>query len=253
MTKEKLFGISKSKDLFTTSSRLAPYCVKLVLKTNITANQINIFCFLFIFIIAPFIAFGNYWVTLIGALLLQLIIVLDFSDGGIARAKKMVTLEGEYYSELQHTFIPPVLMIALSIKTYLYFNNPWWLFVGSIIILTMYMTIFSRVAKDSVALNHQLDKNKNVKAKPDLNIITGDTREGMKENYIFYKAKKHKILGNILFLVNSFSHILTTMLILAIFDVMHYAFFFYAIFYISVMVIKVYIEMKRGMMGYVFE
>lgn len=257
MSKKSLKSIKKYhfffSDIFIISSRLAPYVTKLLLHTPITANQVSFFSFVFVFIPATLIAFGNYWLVVLGALLLQVPIILDESDGAIARIRGTTNKFGGYYCSFLHDFTPSILIATLSIKSYMFFGNPWWLIVGLITVIAMFLTLYSRIIKDKIAIECQIKNNKKIKSDQELNILHIGTRTETKSNYLFCKANKFKFITNFIYFFNTFSHLNAIILLLAICNLLQYAIIFYAPFYISIAIVKVSIEVKKGMGDYVFK
>ncbi len=257
MDKKSLKYIKKyhggCRGIFLVSTRLAPYITKLLLYTPITANQISFFSFVFVFIPAALIAFGNYWLIVLGALLLQVSVISDEIDGAVARIKKTTNQFGGYYCTFVHDFIPPILMIALSINSYRFFNNPLFLVIGLIIPVAMFLTIYSRIIKDYVAIEYQIKHNKKIKSSQDLALLKVGELEDLKDKQLFCKADKFKFVTNFIYFFNTFCHLNAIMLLLAIFDLIHYAIIFYAPFYILIAIVKVSLEVKKGMKDYKFE
>ncbi len=250
--------------IVATVDYLAPYVTKLLLffYPKITANQVTFFSFLFVFIPAPLIALGNYWMVLLGAFLLQFLIVLDCSDGAIARIKKTMAQFGGYYAGFVHDFIPPILMIALSINSYRFFDNPWLLVVGSITVVAMFLTNYGRIAKDRVAVKYMLRHGKILKSdqkfewisvKGNEDELQFKTKTQSTGSYVENIIGRFKSVSRIIRVFNSFSNLFFIILLLAVFNLTHYAILFYAPFYVLIFFVKVYIEVKKGMSEYRFE
>ncbi len=228
--------VTPNKDVFVVFSNLmAPLFVKFFLYIPITANQVSLINFLLVFVNASLISTGNYWITFLGCFLLQLHIILDYSDGPIARLKKTSnSLLGEFHESLFHYFVPPVLMLALGVNSYMHFSNPFFIFLGGI---TSFLMLFAQqlsLSKDSLAFIYLRETGKRV------------LLEAKKKNEISSMQRK-------LNFVNSFSHIMGFLLILAILDVIHYAIIFYSIFYLVIAILKLYFEIKNGFSYYKFK
>ncbi|MDA1196498.1 MAG: CDP-alcohol phosphatidyltransferase family protein [Nanoarchaeota archaeon] len=95
-----------------------PICrpmVPLIAKTPITANQlslVNIFFTLYGFFL---FAQGR---TIFGSVILQLSLILDSTDGNLARFKKETSSYGIYLERVWHNSISPFLFVGLGIHFY---------------------------------------------------------------------------------------------------------------------------------------
>ena len=70
-------------------SRLATPLIQLFLKTSITANQITVLWVILGIFSCYLFTFGKYWSSIIGCLLIQLHMLLDYVDGPVARVKRL--------------------------------------------------------------------------------------------------------------------------------------------------------------------
>lgn len=64
--------------------------------TSITPNQLTIIGFILGMLSAFFFSVGSYWCLIIGLLAYQICIILDYSDGALARFKNMTSSLGEW-------------------------------------------------------------------------------------------------------------------------------------------------------------
>ncbi|MBU0628867.1 MAG: CDP-alcohol phosphatidyltransferase family protein [Nanoarchaeota archaeon] len=260
----KEYHRKKPKNIFLLSSYFAPYLTKLLLHTSITANQVTFFSFLFSFIAVPLIAFGDYKWTIIGSVLLQFILIMDASDGAIARIRKTTGKFSAYYGGFMHDFIPIFLIIAMSIKSYIFFDNYMFFIAGMITITAMFLTGYSRFYKDRVAVKYMLRYGKKLVSDqvvdvlpnpvmPNEDALQDKTKTKSNVGFIEKNVKRFRFMEKIIFFFNSFSHLLAFVLMLSVFNILHYALFFYAPFYIIICILKVYVEVKKGLNEYVFE
>lgn len=98
--------------------------------TNITPNQVTIIATIIGIIAAFFFIPGKHYLNVIGALLLQLSLVLDYSDGAIARKKKMVSNRGLWYDSNFDIFVDAIVLSFISIGTFYSTGLLWPLFAG---------------------------------------------------------------------------------------------------------------------------
>lgn len=94
------------------------YITKLFLYTPITANQLTIGSTLFAAIAILLVATGNFWYTLLGAIFLNLFLILDVVDGTIARVRNTVSKLGLYYEFISHGFLTPFFFVGLTFGVY---------------------------------------------------------------------------------------------------------------------------------------
>ncbi|GEM_PF-6898383 len=97
------------------------YLTWLFVKTNIRAEQV---CFLWIvssFIGGVLYFFGNYWLSLLGLAFFHLGMILDCSDGEVARYRKKCTIRGPYLDLVGHTIVNPTILLGAGIYSY---KNP---------------------------------------------------------------------------------------------------------------------------------
>jgi len=97
------------------------YLTYVFLKLNISANQATYFSIFIGFIGCGFIVSGNYSFRIIGALLMNLWIILDCVDGNIARFKKTFSKYGEFIDALNGYLMNALLFISVGIGA---FNCP---------------------------------------------------------------------------------------------------------------------------------
>ncbi len=71
-----------------------------LLKLGVSANQASFSSMTLGIIGAVLIAIGNFWAILLGAILMQLWLILDKTDGVIARFRKVANKFGEFFEEL---------------------------------------------------------------------------------------------------------------------------------------------------------
>lgn len=98
--------------------RISIYITKLFLKTSISANQVTLLDFIFGFIGAIFLFFGDPLYALIGALFLELFSIFDFVDGEVARYRKSRTTFSEFFQDLAHPLVEPLTYLALGFGLY---------------------------------------------------------------------------------------------------------------------------------------
>ncbi len=112
---------------------IAPYFVKLFLYTPITANQLTLLSYLLYILSAFFIATNQHMI--LALILLQVVILLDYIDGALARVKKQTSFLGLYLEYIFHETGPAFIFFALGSYLYKTLNSPLYLYLGALIIL----------------------------------------------------------------------------------------------------------------------
>lgn len=137
--------------------RVSIYLTKFFLYTPITGNQVTVLWCIIGITAGILFSVGNYRYSIIGALLLQLLYVLDGTDGEVARYKGTCSLKGEYIDQLCHNIAYPSIFIGISFGVYVNFHSIWAFIFGfsaSIFILQMWLVelerfkIFNNVRKE---------------------------------------------------------------------------------------------------------
>lgn len=85
------------------------------LKTKISANQISILAIAFGIIAAILIIVGNFWQILLGAILMQIWLILDKTDGIIARYRKTESLFGKFLEEFSGSLIAALFFSSIGV------------------------------------------------------------------------------------------------------------------------------------------
>jgi len=99
-------------------------------KTKITPNQITTFMiFLGCFACLLFVNI-DYWI--LGALLLNIYVILDHVDGDLARAKNILSEKGYFLDRVSHTLMRGLLPLAMSIGLWRHYNESYILIIGII-------------------------------------------------------------------------------------------------------------------------
>jgi phosphatidylglycerophosphate synthase len=93
---------------------LAPFFVRI----RISANQISWLSFLMGIAGSFFIAVGNFWLILFGAILMQIWLILDKTDGIVARMKNRTTKFGEFFEELNGSLTAVLFFFSTGVAAF---------------------------------------------------------------------------------------------------------------------------------------
>ena len=132
-TKKKYY---KKEELYNTLlRRLSTPLLKLILKTNLTANQISIFwIILYISVILLFLK-GTHELVITAVVLKIIADIFDMLNGGIARCKdypKKKLAKGDYMENITHHIIRPYMIFAIAVGLFLSSKEIIILILGSI-------------------------------------------------------------------------------------------------------------------------
>ena len=123
---------------------LSFYFVKLLLYTNISANQVTLISITIGVCASVLFLFRNVWVSFVGALFLFLWYIGECCDGSIARYRNVVegkplTKLGRYIDWANVRIVTNALFICITIRSYNYTKNMALLFICLYIIVIFFM------------------------------------------------------------------------------------------------------------------
>ena len=104
--------------------RISIYITKLLLHTPITGNQVTLLWILLGVASGILFSFGNYWYSIVAALLINLSEELDYVDGEVARYRGTSSPLGHYLDILGHIIVYPTLFMGIAYGIYNNFHNP---------------------------------------------------------------------------------------------------------------------------------
>jgi len=202
----------------------------------ILTNQVTMFNILFIII--PFLLFakGGYLFGLLGTIALFFNLILDCFDGSLARFRNAKSLSGRYLEQMFHVISVPMIMFGLSIFSFKHFGNVIILYMGTLTAMSIFISVLSRVKKDSILYIQSLKDKKLIKSK---NIIVSIRNEESKD------PLKRLVLAFI-YTFSSIGHQYIVLFLTALLGYLHYAIFFYFPFYVLILFGKFYLEIKKG-------
>lgn len=91
------------------------YITRLLLATRVTPNQVTLGSIFLGLVGCWFMLQFEWYLKLIGLFLLYLNILADKVDGEIARYKKIYSLRGIFWDEINHLVIPPIFWFSLTL------------------------------------------------------------------------------------------------------------------------------------------
>ena len=96
--------------------RISPYLTRLLLRTSITANGVTWLMIAAGLAAAAVLSVPGVWTAVAAVLLIQLQIVLDCSDGELARWRGQASVAGVYLDRIGHWLTEAALPVALGVR-----------------------------------------------------------------------------------------------------------------------------------------
>jgi len=96
--------------------RLSPYLTRLVLRTPLSANGVTALMIPAGLLAALCLTFDGIWTAVLAVLLIQLQLLLDCSDGEVARWRKQFSPVGVYVDQLAHYSTEAAIPAALGVR-----------------------------------------------------------------------------------------------------------------------------------------
>jgi len=91
---------------------------RLLVKTKITPNQITWFWGWMLVVSSLLFLTGNLWLYILGAVGWMVFISMDYTDGHVARYKKMFSKRGMFFDTMCHRITWPLLFLCIGIGLY---------------------------------------------------------------------------------------------------------------------------------------
>ena len=96
--------------------RLSPYLTRLILRTPLSANGVTALMIPAGLLAALCLTFDGIWTAVLAVLLIQLQLLLDCSDGEVARWRKQFSPVGVYVDQLAHYSTEAAIPAALGVR-----------------------------------------------------------------------------------------------------------------------------------------
>ena len=132
-----------------TSIRLS----KVLVRFNITPNQISFFSFILSMIAAGLFTLGNYWFLALGGIVAQFASIVDGSDGEVARLKYLASAYGGWFDAVLDRYADAFLLFGLTWYVYIQNLSPWALGIGFLAIIGSFMLSYTADKYDKLMKN----------------------------------------------------------------------------------------------------
>ena len=127
-------------------SRVFTYII-IKLDKKATPNQVSVLSFLLAIFSCILFLHSEYWIRIIGVILLQISFALDCSDGEIARIKNMSSKFGAWFDSISDRIKEIFMFSALTYLSYIEFQEIYVLLIGAGAIILWLLIGFLREAK----------------------------------------------------------------------------------------------------------
>ncbi|MEX0895728.1 MAG: CDP-alcohol phosphatidyltransferase family protein [Patescibacteria group bacterium] len=133
--------------------KISIYFTWFFLKTGISPNQITGLAFIMGCIGLSLMIFLKSWVFFLGFICFQLYIILDSSDGEVARFLSLKSDLGAFFDKLLHIIMKSGIFISLGIGLFILSENAFHLAIG---LVTAYLSLLSSTFYHLLPVNTQI-------------------------------------------------------------------------------------------------
>jgi len=120
------------------------YLTRCFITLKVSANQVTLASLVVGLVLAVLIGLGNPLLMLIAGILLCLFLILDCSDGEIARYHNKQSYTGFYFDRIITTFIYPAMFFAAGISIFKYTGNIWDIIIAMVAASSFLLVRISR-------------------------------------------------------------------------------------------------------------
>jgi len=119
----EIYPIEKEKENKATiweyyfARKIAFLIAPIILKTKTSANQVSVLAIIIGITAATLMALGDFWLILLGAIFMQVWLILDKTDGLIARCRKMESPFGKFLDELDGAIVAALFFSSIGVAS----------------------------------------------------------------------------------------------------------------------------------------
>lgn len=113
------------------SSKFSIYFSFFFLKLKLSADQVTIIFFLIGLVGALLFTFNSIILSVIAYIMFRLHIIIDMSDGDVARFNQSYSIRGAYWDAIIHSIVNPLYYVFISYSFYVQFDNDIFLILGA--------------------------------------------------------------------------------------------------------------------------
>ena len=208
------------------SSKFSIYFSYIFIKLRFTADQVTIIFFLIGLFGVFSYGFNSLSLSILGYMLFRLHIIIDMSDGDVARFNQSFSIRGAYWDAVIHAILNPLYYIFICFSFYLQFDNNLFIVIGALLGLSssVLMSVKNNYFKAMLSNGMSLTKNvvldspvekkpnikKNIKYKSIYFLSEILSIEGFIFLAVFVRLFDKELFAYILLFIYLFSNILIT-------------------------------------------
>lgn len=113
------------------ASKFSIYFSYFFIRLKFSADQVTIMFFLIGLLGSVFYSFNSLVYTILGYVLFRLHIIIDMSDGDVARFNKSFSIRGAYWDAVIHSIVNPLYYVSISYSFFIQFDNEIFLILGA--------------------------------------------------------------------------------------------------------------------------
>ena len=110
--------------------RISPYATWFFIQLGVKPNLVTVFTLLFGIGSGILLAAGSRGFSLLGVIALQIMYILDCSDGELARVTRRFSVEGEYLDKISHYLIDITVITGFTLGVYSYWDYRIFLYIA---------------------------------------------------------------------------------------------------------------------------
>lgn len=114
------------------ASKFSIYFSYFFLKLRFSADQVTIIFFVVGLLGSFLYSFDSLILSVLGYAMFRLHIIIDMSDGDVARFNKSYSIRGAYWDAVIHSIVNPLYYVFISYSFYLQFNNENFMILGAL-------------------------------------------------------------------------------------------------------------------------
>ena len=143
------------------SSKFSIYLSYVFIKLRFTADQVTIIFFLVGLLGVFSFGLNSLPLSILGYLLFRLHIIIDMSDGDVARFNQSFSIRGAYWDAVIHSILNPLYYIFICFSFYIQFDNVLFILIGpllglsSSVLMAVKNNYFKAMLYNGLALNKQ--------------------------------------------------------------------------------------------------
>ena len=118
------------------ASNFSIYFSYIFIRMGLSADLVTIIFFISGLIGSVFYLFDSIIFSLIGYFFFRLHIIIDMSDGDVARFNKSFSIRGSYWDSMIHSILNPLYHLSISFSYYLVFDNIIFLIIAPFLVLS---------------------------------------------------------------------------------------------------------------------